>query len=143
MTEVTFWTNQSITANSALRSDNYSYDFSQLKLSPGEYRIYTAYRLNDGEYVITAPMSTMQHYVNLSVSDNGAYTFTNDPVAIKTIALNIPEIIGGYDLHSGFREVSVSMQSTTATLTTTVLSNSRCLTMTETKYVDSIQAELL
>lgn len=102
VTEVTFWTNQSITANSALRSDNYSYDFSQLKLSPGEYRIYTAYRLNDGEYVITAPMSTMQHYVNLSVSDNGAYTFTNDPVAIKTIALNIPEIIGGYDLHSGF-----------------------------------------
>lgn len=80
---IPFWTNQSLGANVSVR-DNYSYDFSNHRLSAGEYRIYPAI-IADGDEspMMCAEAEGYQHYVALSVSQSGKYDIYN-PENVKS-----------------------------------------------------------
>lgn len=100
--EATFWQGQFITANSALRHDSYGYDFTQHALSPGNYRIYPAFRPAGGEYIITDICYGRPHYVNLTVTSGGEYLVTNGPTTEYKADIHIADIVPGYDLREGF-----------------------------------------
>lgn len=98
----TFWTGQNLTAWSALRHDSYSYDFSQYKLSPGNYRIYPAYCPDGGSFTITEPYTQSQPYVLLEVTADGDYISTNPPSRQYSSDLHIAGVNSNNDLHSGY-----------------------------------------
>ena len=100
--EATFWSSQNVTANSALRHDSYGYDFTQHALSPGDYRIYPAFRPEGGEYIITDVCNGRPHYVNLTVTAGGEYLITNSPTIEFKPDIHITDIVPGYDLREGF-----------------------------------------
>lgn len=74
---IPFWTDQSIGASMSVR-DYYNYDFSDISLPAGIYRIYPAI-MEDGaeEAVICAESEGRQHYVSLIVSMSGKYDISN------------------------------------------------------------------
>lgn len=97
----TFWSGQNLTASTTLRHDSYSYDFSVFELSPGSYRIYPAYCPDGGEYTITDPITGYQHYVDMTVNENGDYLFSNPPVIAATSDIHVVDIVPGYELQTG------------------------------------------
>lgn len=101
--EVTFWTGQNITASSALRHDSYTYDFSiHTGLTPGEYRIYPAYKPEGGSYTIVDEIYDKQHFVILTVTDDNQYITSNPPGTSFKTDIHVAGIVSGYDLREGF-----------------------------------------
>lgn len=98
----TFWHNQNITAASALLHNSFNYDFSQIKLEQGDYRIYPAFRPDGGKYTITDRIIGRPHFINLTVTVDGEYIISNDPDGFAETDIHIAGIYPGYDLRQGF-----------------------------------------
>ncbi len=97
----TFWPKQQFTSSMALRHDSYSYDFATIPLDAGIYRIYPAYCPDGGIYTIAAKYAGRQHYVNLEVTADGQYLFTNLPAEQYSPDVHIAGIDETNDIHKG------------------------------------------
>lgn len=99
---VIFWENQNLSGNTALRHDSYQYDFSQVPLSPGDYRIYPAYRSDGGQIIIAGTCPDRSHYILLTVTETGEYIITPDPAADRYADIQITGIAPDVDIYQGF-----------------------------------------
>jgi len=102
VTAVTFWAGQQVTASMALRHDSYSYDFTQIPLSPGNYRIYPAYCPDGEQYTVAEKIIDRSHYINLEVTEADEYIFTNIPLAAYGSDIHIAGMADDNDIHSGY-----------------------------------------
>lgn len=97
-----FWENQSLSGTAALRHDSYPYDFSQIYLAPGEYRIYPAYSLDGGRIIIAGSCPDRTHYIRLTVTEAGEYIITSDPAADRYADIQITGVAPDVDIYRGF-----------------------------------------
>lgn len=101
VTTATFWAAQQMTSSMALRVDSYSYDFTGIPLSPGNYRIYPAYCPDGGEYTIAEKIINSSHYINLEVTASNEYIFTNIPLESYCSDIHIAGMAEDNDIHRG------------------------------------------
>lgn len=101
VTTATFWPAQQITATMALRHDSFSYDFTNIPLSPGNYRIYPAYCPDGGQYTVAEKIINSSHYINLEVTESNEYIFTNIPLESYSSDIHIAGMAEDNDIHRG------------------------------------------
>ena len=101
---VPFWTNQWLGANVTVR-DYKNYDFTDISLPAGEYRIYPAI-ISRGEETpeICAESEGLQHYVALTVTPAGKYDIHNPESSVQasTHELYLSELLTP-TLYSGYQ----------------------------------------
>lgn len=101
---IPFWTDQSIGASMSVR-DYYNYDFSDISLPAGSYRIYPAIMEDgDDEAVICEESEGRQHYVSLIVSKSGKYDISNPESSTQSAKYELylsevltPKLYSGYE----------------------------------------------
>lgn len=98
----TFWNGMNISASGAVRHDSFRYDFTQISLPSGSYRIYPAYH-NDGddEYFIAEQLFGQPHFLRLTVTDSGEYVIKGASAVSAESDVHIADIVAGYDLRFG------------------------------------------
>ncbi|MDE6782726.1 MAG: leucine-rich repeat protein, partial [Paramuribaculum sp.] len=101
---IPFWTNQWLGASVSVR-DYKNYDFTDVSLPAGNYRIYPAI-IADGEdaAVICTESDGLQHYVALTVSPSGKYDIYNPESGVQSSAYELylselltPILYSGYE----------------------------------------------
>lgn len=98
---IPFWTGQSIGSTMSVR-DNYDYDFTDISLPAGRYRILPAIiEAGSEQPTICSEAEGRQYYVSVSVSPSGKYEIYNNDQSALPFMIYISEVLTP-KLYSGY-----------------------------------------
>lgn len=108
MAGLPFWTDNTLHSTGTLYFNGFPFDFSLADIEPGDYRIYPAFaRKDEDSYMITERFSERQYYVNLTVTADGEYIYTNSRTGGHELHISDIEMQDAYSGYSADASISL------------------------------------